>query len=70
MATPAIGSVDLDPKRVVPDAIANRLQLPAPPAPRPPTSAPPPEPLLRWRLPASVRKHRSQPFSSFRRTRP
>ena len=55
-------SGDLETKEVVPDAIANRLQPLAPPVNRPLASAPPPEPLLRWRLPASVRRHRSQPF--------
>lgn len=60
---------ELDLLNVVPEPIANRLQLPAPPSPRPAATAPAPEPLLRWRLPASVRRHRSQPFASPRRAR-
>jgi hypothetical protein len=69
MATLSNWNGDVDLKDAVPDSIANRLQPLAPPATRSPTPAPNPEPLLRWRLPASVRKHRSQPWSSFRRTR-
>jgi hypothetical protein len=70
MATLSNWSGALELKDVVPDAIANRLQPAAPPTSRPPLLTPSPEPLLRWRLPASVRKHRPQPFSSYRRTRP
>lgn len=70
MATLSNWSGDLELKEVVPDAIANRLQPLAPPANRQAMTAPPPEPLLRWRLPASVRRHRPQPFTSLRRTRP
>ena len=69
MATLSNWNGDVELKDVVPDSIANRLQPLAPPSPRPTPPAPSPEPLLRWRLPASVRKHRSQPWSSLRRTR-
>jgi hypothetical protein len=69
MATVSNWSGDVDLKDVMPDSIANRLQPSVPPMTRPAAPAPNQEPLLRWRLPASVRKHRSQPWSTFRRAR-